>query len=57
MIKRKENAYFRNIQVINPDLDKAILYETFFDYETLIDEAINTKETLTIRNDINKFDI
>ena len=43
--------------VINPDLDKAILYETFFDYETLIDEAVNTKETITIKNDINKFDI
>ena len=43
--------------VINPDLDKAILYETFFDYETLIDEAVNTKETITIKNDVNKFDI
>ena len=43
--------------VINPDLDKAILYETFFDYETLIDEAVNTRETITIKNDINKFDI
>ncbi len=43
--------------VINPDLDKAILYETFFDYETLIDEAVNTRETITINNDVNKFDI
>ena len=43
--------------VINPDLDKAILYETFFDYETLIEEAVNTRETITIKNDINKFDI
>ena len=43
--------------VINPDLDKAILYETFFDYETLIDEAVNTRETITVNYDINKFDI
>ena len=43
--------------VINPDLDKAILYETFFDYETLIEEAVNTRETITINNDVNKFDI
>ena len=37
--------------VINPDLDKAILYET------LIEEAVNTRETITINNDVNKFDI
>jgi len=43
--------------VINPDLDKAILYETFFNYEELIDEAVSTRETITIKNDINKFDI
>ena len=27
--------------VINPELDKCLLYETNFDYETLIDECIN----------------
>ena len=43
--------------VINPDLDKAILYETLFNYESLIEEAVKTREIITIKNDINKFDI
>ena len=43
--------------VINPELEKAIIYETTFDYESLIEEAIKNKETIKIKNDINKFDI
>jgi len=33
--------------VINPDLDKCILYESNFDYETLIDECIDNIEVIT----------
>ncbi len=33
--------------VINPELDKCLLYETNFDYETLIDECINNIEVIT----------
>lgn len=33
--------------VINPKLDKCLLYETNFDYETLIDECINNIEVIT----------
>ena len=33
--------------VINPDLNKCILYESNFDYETLIDECINNIEVIT----------
>ena len=43
--------------VINPELDKAIEYEKSFDYLSLIEEAVSSKETITITNDINKFDI
>ena len=43
--------------VINPELEKAIKYENSFDYQTLIDEAVSTRETITIKKDINKFDI
>lgn len=43
--------------VINPELEKAIKYEESFDYQSLIDEAVNTRETITIKNNLNKFDI
>ena len=33
--------------VINPDLNKCILYESKFDYETLIDECIDNIEVIT----------
>ena len=33
--------------VINPDIDKCLLYESRFDYETLIDECVNNIETIT----------
>ena len=34
--------------VINPDLDKAISYEENIDYNTMIEKAINEKETINI---------
>ena len=43
--------------VINPELDKAIKYESSFDFETLINEAVSSRETITIKNETNKFDI
>ena len=43
--------------VINPELEKAIEYEKSFYYESLIEEAVSTKETITIKKDLNKFDI
>ena len=43
--------------VINPELEKAIKYENSFDYQTLIDEAVSNKETITINSNLNKFDI
>ena len=43
--------------VINPELEKAIKYENSFDYQTLIDEAVSTKETITIKKDLNEYDI
>jgi len=43
--------------VINPELEKAIEYEKTFDYQTLIDEAVYSKETITINKDSNTFDI
>ena len=33
--------------VINPDINKCLLYEMSFDYEELIDEAINNVEVIT----------
>lgn len=43
--------------VINPDLSTAIKYENSFDYATLIEEAVNTRETIVIDNNFKKFDI
>ncbi len=43
--------------VINPELNKAIEYESSFDYQTLIDEAVSNRETITIQSGENKFDI
>ena len=36
--------------VINPDINKAVLFEQLIDYETLINECINNMETITITN-------
>lgn len=41
--------------VINPSLDKCIEYETKFDYQTLINEAINNMETINITKENNKY--
>ena len=43
--------------VINPILEKAIDYENKFDYEALINTAVNNMETIIIDKENNKFDI
>lgn len=43
--------------VINPELEKAILYEKSFDYEKLIDDAINNIEVITNLNEIKYQDL
>ena len=43
--------------VINPTLDKCLLYETLFDYEELIDEAVNNIEIIKINNNEDKFNL
>ena len=39
--------------IINPDINKCILYEKNFDYESLIDECVNNIETITNLNETN----
>lgn len=41
--------------VINPKLEKCIEYETKFNYEELIENAINTMETIEINKEKNKY--
>lgn len=43
--------------VINPSIEKAIEYEKSFDYSSLIDEAVNSREKIKINRESNKFDI
>ena len=43
--------------VINPNMNKAIEYEKSFDYESLIEEAINNEEIIMINSKKEKFDI
>ena len=43
--------------VINPNMDKAILYEKSFDFNFLIDEAVNSREIIEIKRNNTKFDI
>lgn len=44
--------------VINPSMEKALLYEESFDYEKLIEEAVNNREIIKINNNKkDKFDI
>lgn len=43
--------------VINPSLEKAIKYESSFDYQSLIEEAVANKETIVIDKFLKKFDI
>lgn len=43
--------------VINPCIDKCLLYESLFNYEELINEAVNNIETIKIDKTTKKFDI
>ena len=43
--------------VINPDMEKALLYEKSFDYEKLINDAINNIETIIVDKENKTFDI
>lgn len=43
--------------VINPSLEKAIKYESSFDYQSLIEEAVANKEIIVIDKFLKKFDI
>lgn len=43
--------------VINPNINKAIEYENSFDYNTLIDKAVNEREIIEIKRNNNEFDI
>lgn len=43
--------------VINPTLDKCLLYETLFDYEELINEVVNNTEIIKINNNEDKFNL
>ncbi len=41
--------------VINPSLEKALLYESMFDYQTMIEETINNMETININCNNDEF--
>ena len=43
--------------VINPKLDKAILYENSFDYRSLINKCVKDMGTIKIDRDYNMFNI
>lgn len=43
--------------VINPSLEKAIDYENSFDYKSLIEQAVNSREIINISKNDKKFDI
>lgn len=43
--------------VINPSMEKVLLYEKSFDYNKLIDDAVDSEEVIVISNKGNKFDI
>ena len=43
--------------VINPSIEKSIEYENSFDYNSLIEQAIETREIIKITKEKNKFDI
>lgn len=42
--------------VINPSLEKALLYESMFDYQTMIDWSVSNMETININSNNNEFD-
>ena len=41
--------------VINPNLEKALLYESMFDYKTMIEEAVNSMETINVNSNNDEF--
>ena len=43
--------------VINPSMDKCVEFEQVFDYNNLINDAIENEEILKISSNINEFDI
>ena len=43
--------------VINPSIEKSIQYENCFDYNTMIDIAIDTREIIKVSKENNQFDI
>ena len=43
--------------VINPKLDKALLYEQMIDYDKMIDNAVKNREVITISNQNKQFNI
>ena len=43
--------------VINPNINKAIEYEKSFDYNSLIEKAVNEREIIEIKRNNTKFDI
>ena len=45
------------IDSATPNMDKAILYEKSFDFNSLIDEAVNSREIIEIKRNNTKFDI
>ena len=43
--------------VINPKIDKAIEYENTIDWKSMVDRAVNNRQTITIELNKKKFDI
>ena len=41
--------------VINPNLEKALLYESMFDYKTMIEEAVNSMGTINVNSNNDEF--
>ena len=44
-------VYVPKAPATSPKLDKAILYEQSFDYETMVDEAVENTNSITISSD------
>ena len=41
--------------VINPSLEKALLYESMFDYKAMIEEAVGSMETINVNSNNDEF--
>ena len=50
-----ESIFLPKHPVINPELEKAINFENNFDYETLINEAVENIETIKISSIEDEF--